>query len=173
MKKNKYSQTEPHRSLVVTKIVSEDKKKNQIENTSKEYPKTENVISVCDVLKNNTSKVIRKMESQLPSNMQHYSDLYAEYLHFWEDIFDTCYISEKEFFDKLGYDQNAINNLDKSLSSYAKMTNTQIGISSNLLKSYTTLRIAGIKSFDRYVHVMMSAYANILSQFNNSKFTNV
>lgn len=139
-----------------------------MENTVQESTKTEDAVSVCDVLKNNTTKVIRKMESQIPYNMQYYSDLYAEYLHFWEDVFDTCYTSEKEFFDKLGFDQNAINDLEKFLSSNVKMTNTQIDISSNLLKNYTAFRIARIKSLDRYVHVMMPAYANMLSQFNDS-----
>lgn len=177
MKKNlEHSKTEPKHSVPITEVVSEisdDVRENQTDNTSQESTKTENSISVCDVLKNHTTKVIKKMESQIPSNMQHYSDLYAEYLHFWDDVFGTCYISEKEFFDKLGYDQNIINDMDKFLNSYVKTINTQIDISSNLLKNYTALRIAGIKSFDSYVHVMMDSYANMLSQFNDSKFSNL
>jgi len=65
----------------------------------------ESKISVCDVMKNNTSKSIKKLESQIPTLVQQYSDLYSAYLHSFDDIFGTCYIAEKEFFNKLGIDK--------------------------------------------------------------------
>ena len=79
----------------------------------------ENKISICDIMKNNTSAVIRKMESQIPSYVQSFSDLYAAYLHAADDLFGTCYISEKKFFDKLNIDQTPLNefNNEKNLSS--------------------------------------------------------
>ena len=63
--------------------------------------KTDHKMSVCDILKEDTSEVIRKLESQTPSLFQNYSNLYTAYLHMFDDLFGTCYISEKEFFDKM------------------------------------------------------------------------
>ena len=63
--------------------------------------KPEEKISVCDIMKTNTSKVIQKLESKIPSLFQQYSDLYTAYLHTLDDVYGTCYISEKEFFEKV------------------------------------------------------------------------
>lgn len=124
-------------------------------------------ISVCDVMKKNTSQIIKKMESQLPSNLQLYSDLYAEYLHMFDDLFGTCYISEKQFFDKLGIDQNTIKTFDKNSSVLTNFYSSQIDMASNYLRTYVQMRISAIKSYDRYIHVLMDSYAKMLSQFNS------
>lgn len=124
-------------------------------------------ISVCDVMKKNTSQIIKKMESQLPSNLQLYSDLYAEYLHMFDDLFGTCYISEKQFFDKLGIDQSTLKTFDKNSDELTNFYSSQIDIASNYLGTYVQMRISAIKSYDRYVHVLMDSYAKMLSQFNS------
>jgi hypothetical protein len=124
-------------------------------------------ISVCDVMKKNTSQIIKKMESQLPSNLQLYSDLYAEYLHMFDDLFGTCYISEKQFFDKLGIDQNTIKTFDKNSSVLTNFCSSQIDLASNYLRTYVQMRISAIKSYDKYVHTMMDSYAKMLSQYNS------
>lgn len=69
-----------------------------------------NLSSVCNIFKNNTSKIINKLEMQIPSHFQIYSDMYKEYLHFIDDTFETCIMSEKEFFDKMNIDNNLIKN---------------------------------------------------------------
>ncbi|GFN39038.1 MAG: conserved hypothetical protein [Marine Group I thaumarchaeote] len=124
--------------------------------------------SVCDIMKNNTSAVIRKMESQIPSYMQHYSDLYTAYLHFWDDLFGTCYISEKQFFDKMGINQNTLKAFDKYYSTLRKNSISQIEMSTNFLKAYVQMRISAIQSYDKYMHIMMDSYAKALSQFNTA-----
>ncbi len=73
-------------------------------------------ISVCDIMKTNTSKIIQKIESQAPAKFQQFSDLYTAYLHTLDDVYGTCYISEKEFFDKLNIDQGVL----KSFQEYSK-----------------------------------------------------
>ena len=45
--------------------------------------------------------MIKETEAKMPIFFQSYSDLYTKYLHLLDDIFGTCYIAEKEFFDKL------------------------------------------------------------------------
>jgi len=122
--------------------------------------------SVCDLMKDNTSSVIKKMESQIPSYVQGYSDLYAEYLHTIDDLFGTCYLSEKEFFDKLNIDHKTLKEFDNLSGFWEKITTSQIETSTNFMRAYVKMRISAIKSYDEYVHTMMDSYAKMLSQYN-------
>ena len=70
-----------------------------------------NSLSICDIFKDNTSRIINTLEMQIPSHFQIYSDMYKEYLHLINDIFGTCILSEKEFFDKMKIDNNLIKKL--------------------------------------------------------------
>lgn len=126
-------------------------------------------LSICDAFKEDTSEVIKKLESQTPLLFQNYSNLYTAYLHMWDDLFGTCYISEKEFFDKLNIDPSLLKQI-KSNSELIKKTYLEnIDKNTKFLDEYTKMRISAIKSFDSYMHVMMESYAKYLSQFNKSK----
>ena len=156
---------------MTTETLAKEAKESTVENN----PKNESVkrsndqvkISVCDVMKDNTSKVIKKMESQIPSYVQEYSDIYTEYLHMFDDLFGTCYISEKEFFDKLGFDQETLKTFDNYSKTLTNFYSSQIDMSTNYLRDYVKMRISAIKSYDGYMHVMMDSYAKTLSQFNS------
>ncbi len=124
-------------------------------------------ISLCETMKGNTSKVIKKLESQIPIQFQIYSDVYSEYLHMVDDLFGSCYIAEKEFFDKLNIDQNSIRIFDEFWSILAKIYTDQIEVSTELLKAYGQMRISAIKSYDNYMHVFTESYAKILSELNS------
>jgi len=130
--------------------------------------KQEEKLSICDIMKEDTSEVIKKMESNMPSLFQNYSDLYTEYLHMWDDIFGTCYIAEKEFFDKLNIDQGILRQLKGNSKSIKKNYIENIDMTGKFFDEYIKMRISAIKSFDNYTHVMMESYAKILSQFNKS-----
>ena len=130
--------------------------------------KIENKISVCDIMKNNTSEVIKKIESQAPSLMQKYSDLYMTYLHTIEDIFGTCYISEKEFFDKLNIDQGILKEVEKFSSALTAICLDQIEVSSKYLEAHIQMRVSALKTYDNFMHTMMDSYAKTLSKFNKS-----
>jgi len=130
--------------------------------------KVENKVSVCDILKNNTSQVIKKIESQAPSLIQKYSDLYMTYLHTIDDISGTCYISEKEFFDKLNIDQGILKELEKFSGVLTKIYLNQIEISSKYLEANVQMRVSALKTYDNFMHVMMDSYAKTLSQFNKT-----
>jgi len=119
-------------------------------------------ISVCDVMKSNTSSVIRKMELQIPSYVQEYSDLYAEYLHTVDDLFGTCYISEKKFFDKLNIDQKTLEAFDNLSSFWEKIATSQIEASTNFMRAYVIMRISAVKAYDKHVHAMMDSYSKML-----------
>ena len=130
--------------------------------------KIEKNVSVCDIMKNNTSQIMKKIESQSPSLIQKYSDLYMTYLHTMDDLFGTCYISEKEFFDKLNIDQGILRELEKFSNALTSMYLTNIETSSKYLETYIQMRVSSLTAYDNFVHVMMDSYAKTLSQFNCS-----
>jgi len=125
-------------------------------------------VSVCDIMKGNTSEIIKKMESQIPTYFQMHSDVYTEFLHTMDDLFGTCFIAEKEFFDKLNFDQYTLKLFDSYWKNITKMYSSQIDMSTNFLRAYSQMRISGIKLFDNYIHVMMESYTKMLSQYNSS-----
>ena len=126
-------------------------------------------ISVCDIMKSNTSKSLKKLESQIPTLVQQYSDLYSAYLHSLDDVFGTCFIAEKKFFDKIGFDQKTLKAFQEYSDTLTNLFSTQVDVGSSFLKSYVEMRMSQIDSFDKYMHAMMESYSKILSQINLSK----
>ena len=122
--------------------------------------------SICDIMKGNTSAIIQKMESQIPVNFQIYSDMYKEYLHMIDDLFGTCYLSEKEFFDKMNIDDRILKIMDSYGKTYTEIYNSQIENYSSFLKGYSKMRTSGMRSFDKFAHVMMDSYAKMISDFS-------
>ena len=155
-------------SETLTKTVKESTLEKNSTKKSMQRSNNQDKISACDVMKDNTSKVIKKMESQIPSYVQEYSDLYTEYLHMFDDLFGTCYISEKEFFDKLGFDQETLKTFDNYSKTLTNFYSSQIDMSTNFLREYAKMRISAIKSYDKNLHVMMDSYAKMLSQYNTT-----
>lgn len=134
--------------------------------------KTEVKISVCDIMKNNTSKVIKKLEAQIPSSVQQYSDLYITYLHTVDDIFGTCYIAEKELFDKLNLDQRVLREFQVFSNVLTKTYLNQIEMSAKYVETYVQIRKSSLKTYDNFMHIMMDSYAKTLSQFNKFPYIN-
>ena len=128
----------------------------------------EEKISVCEVMKEDTDEIIKKMESQIPSFVQNYSNIYAQYLHMLSDIYGTCYIAEKKFFDKLDIDQKILKQIKKNSESMKSTHVKNIEMSARLFDQYTKMQIEYIKSLDRYTHTLMESYANMLSQLNSN-----
>jgi len=151
-------------------LVKTDENVTKISHTKKSVakPTEQDKISVCDVMKSKTSSVIRKMESQIPSYVQEYADLYAERLHTIDDLFGTCYLSEKEFFDKLNIDQKTLKAFDNFWSFWEKIATSQIETSTNIMRTNIQMRISAIKSYDKYAHTMMDFYSKMLSQYNSA-----
>ena len=128
----------------------------------------ENHVSVCDIMKGNTSEIIKKFESQIPSMVQNYSNLYTAYLHVFDDLFGTCYIHEKEFFDKLNIDQALLKQLKDNSESIKNRYLEHIEITAKFLDEQVKMRISAIQSFENFAHIVMESYAQTLSQFNRS-----
>jgi hypothetical protein len=129
-----------------------------------------NGISVCDILKNNTTKVIRKLESQIPVNVQGYSDLYTQYLHLLDDYFGSCYLWQKQYFDRLGFDRKALNAINDYWSIVTDLYCTQIDMIASAQKSNIDVRANMMKLCDQYIHQAIDYYgktfAEVLSKIN-------
>ncbi len=133
---------------------------------SKNTKLDESQISICDIMKDKTTEIIKKMECQLPLSVQQYSDLHTAYLHSFDDMFGTCYISQKEFFDKLNVSQEALREFDKYLDSISKSYQDWIDLSSGYWQAYVQMRLTMIKASDQFVHTAMDSYAKTLAKFN-------
>ena len=117
-------------------------------------------------MKENTSRIIQKLESQTPSYFQQYTDLYSTYLHLLDNIYGTCYLSEKEFFDKLQIDNGV-------LSAYRNYSDTltdsilhQIEMFGKFREQNMQRQISSLQTYDDLMHSMMKSYSQCLSQFN-------
>jgi len=120
----------------------------------------------CNMMKNNTSTLVKKAQSQIPTYVQLYSDVYTEYLHMVDDLFGTCYIAEKQFFEKFNIDSTTMKVFSNYMNSSTNVYSSQIDMSTDFLKNYSQIRIAMIKSYDSYMHTMMDIYAKTLAQVN-------
>ena len=119
-------------------------------------------------MKEDTSEVIKKIESKMPSIFQSYSDMYTKYLHTLDDIFGTFYIAEKEFFDKLNLEQDILKQIKENSGLMKKNYIENIDRATKFFDEDVKMKIETIKTFDNYSHVMMKTYAKTLSQFNKS-----
>jgi len=121
--------------------------------------------SVCGVMHDNTLDIIQNLESEIPSLFQGYSDLYRRYLHSIQDVFGTCSLAEKQYFDRIEVDQNNLNIYDNYLKSVAKIFESQIDLSTNFVRTYIQFRLTLIDSWDKYMHVCVEIYAKSFSEF--------
>ena len=128
-------------------------------------------ISICDVMKSNTSEIIQKAESQVPLYIQMYSDYYREYLHSLDNVFGTCYISEKEFFDNLNLDKNVLKMFSEANKTFTNLMTAQIDVYGNLFKNHLQIRLDTIRTWDSFMKVMMENYAKMLAEFNKTNMT--
>ncbi len=134
--------------------------------------KPEEKLSVSDILITNTSKIIQKFESRIPSSFQQYSDLYAAYLHTIDDVFGTCYISEKEFFDKLNIDQGVLNKFQEYSNVVTETYLDQIDQYAKYRQEIIQMQTSSLKVYDNVMHIMMDSYAKTLSMFNKAVNSN-
>ncbi|QLH08029.1 hypothetical protein C5F50_10495 [Nitrosopumilus ureiphilus] len=118
-------------------------------------------------MKNNSSQIIQKLESQIPSRVQQYSDLYSTYLYTLDDAIGSCCVSEKEFFDKLNIDQNILKTFQKLAQTPTQSYLDQIDMYAKYGQEITQIQISGLKTYDNFLHIMMESYATALSQFSN------
>ncbi|MDE1764485.1 MAG: hypothetical protein KGH88_09645 [Thaumarchaeota archaeon] len=136
--------------------------KREAESSEKEIP-----VSICDVMKNNSSEILQKIESKFPTYAQLYTDLYTKYLHSIDDLYSQCYLSQKEFFDRLGMSKTTIQAYDDYWKSINNMIKSQIDMNANFAKMYVQFRVGTIDSYDKIAHLMMENQARAWNQLNS------
>ena len=127
----------------------------------------EDKISVCNLMKDDTSEIMRKLESKIPLHAQNYSNLYTGYLHSMGVLFGTCHIAEREFLDKLDIDQG----IQKQMGGYSRIAKENylngIEIGTKFLDDYVKMGISAMKTSDDNFHTMIETYSKMISQFND------
>ena len=135
---------------------------NQIENKKSEEPELD---SISQILKNNTHKFTKKLESQLPLKMQQFSELYTAYLYSVNNTFDSCITCEKELFEKLVMDKGLI----KAFKEYSKVhTDTmlqQMDYYAQFRKYSTDTQLSAMKSWNSFMTSMMEYNFKVFDQF--------
>lgn len=126
-------------------------------------------VSICDLMKNNTAEILQKVEYQVPTYLQGYTDLFTKYIHSLNTLYGTCYLSEKQFFDKLGIDHKVLEPIDEYLKFIKNLSIVQIETGSKFFEDYIQFRTAVIESFDKSMASTLDYYAKTLSEFNNKK----
>ncbi|HJU14566.1 MAG TPA: hypothetical protein VJ792_08950 [Candidatus Nitrosotalea sp.] len=135
-------------------------KRTHLDKVETEAPHT---ISICDIMHSNANTIIEKLESLLPSNMEMYSDFYAEYLHSLQDLFGACYIAENEILSRMGIDQRVLQASAEFTKALTKSAISQIEMANNTQKAFLQNQITAIKTSDQYIHLMLDYYSKILS----------
>ena len=127
-----------------------------------------NKISICNIMKDDTSEIMRKMESKIPLHAQNYSNLYTGYLRSMGVIFDTCYITEKEFLDRIDIDQD----IQKQVREYSRITKESyldgIEIGTKFADDYIQMGLTAMRTSNDNFHTMMKTYSKMFSHFNDS-----
>lgn len=138
-----------------------------MEKSDKSQKEKQEKISICDIMKSDSSRIIQKLESQIPLNFQESSILYTTYLQTLDHVFGTCYIAEKEFFDKLNIDQGLLISFQKYSNFIADMYLKQIETYSKFRQGNIRTQMSLLDSYDKFFKNMMESYAKFLSQLNN------
>ena len=123
------------------------------------------VISICDVMKNDSLKMINKLEAVGPVQYQLFSDIYIDHLQFIKKMFNVCLMSEKRFFDKLNINEDVLGNIKSSSDHITKIVTDQIENYSRWMELYAQVRVVGMESYNQYTTVMMEVYSTTLNSF--------
>lgn len=145
------------------------------DSADKDTTDSTDLISACDIMKDNTSKIIKKLETQIPFSAQHYSDLYTLFLHSIDDVFGTCYLAEKQFFDKLGFDQSTLQAFKAMSDQFTGAILAQIEMANNMQQTHLEFQKNLLHMYEQHMHSLIDSYwksASGLTRFlENTKRT--
>lgn len=125
-------------------------------------------LSICDVWKDSVHKIITKAEFQTPLYIQAYTQVHAEFLHSIDNMYGTCYMWQKQYFDKLGIDQKAVNSYAKLYEVLTEFITKSMDAYANSQKHQAEAIIEAMKSGNIYVRQCLDMYAKMISSWNAS-----
>lgn len=133
---------------------------------SESESKVNEVDSFSKITKDNTHKIINKLESDLPSKTQQFSELYTAYLHTMNNTFDSCIMYEKEFLEKLGVEQNTLKLFGNLVEFQTKTMLEQMNMYAKFRENNTKIQLSAIRSFDEFIQNIIKANIKMYNQFN-------
>lgn len=142
-----------------------------IKTGKKEHDSSEQktTVSISDVMEDNTSEIIEKIDSKILTYVQLYSDLYKKYLHIMNNFCSGSFLAQKEFFGKMGVNDTTFTMFDAYFGSVKKMCLLQIDINENMFRSYVDHRLTVLDYYDKMVNGNITDFAKMFSMFDNSK----
>jgi CRISPR/Cas system-associated exonuclease Cas4 (RecB family) len=153
--------------IITVENMTKEKMAKAIKTAKREAESSEKKKTVSTgVTKNNTSEIIQKIKSQIPTYVQLYSDLYTKYLEVIDDIYAAWYVSGMAFFDKLVMDKSILGAFEIYRKSFTEMTLKQIEMATNFAKMYVQFRLATLDSYDKVTPLMIDSYTRAWNQSN-------
>ncbi len=123
--------------------------------------------SMPGVMKNNTSEIVEKIDSKIPVYVQLYSDLYKKYLHIANNFYTASCLAQKEFFDKMGVNNEMPTMFDAYLRSVQQMVLLQIDMNENMIQSYVSHRLTVLDFYDQMMNKNITNFTKMFSLFND------
>ncbi|WP_052347744.1 hypothetical protein [Candidatus Nitrosotenuis chungbukensis] len=122
--------------------------------------------SVCDIWKESVHKIITKTEYQTPIYLQAYSMMHSEFLHSIDNLFGTCYIWQKRYFDRMGIDQRVIDAYGELCEKSTSGVMEWMDAYANYKKFQADLAIDYMKIGNNYLHWWIDMYGKTVSFWN-------
>jgi pyruvate carboxylase len=147
----------------VTEYVSKENLVEAIKTSKKEHDSSEQKtsVSIPNIMKDNTSEIIEKIDSKIPVYAQLYSDVYKKYLHIMSNFYGTSCLAQKEFFDKMGVNDAILTMFDVYLRLVKQMILLQIDINESMAKSYVGHRLTVLDFYDQMINTNIANFAKM------------
>ena len=127
------------------------------------------VMSIQNIVKDNTSEIIEKIDSKIPSYVQLYSELYKKYLHIANNFWSTSYLTQKQFLNRIGMDDSKFSLFETFSQAVKKMALFQIDMTENMFKTYISRRLSVLDYYEQMMNWNTSNFYNMFSQSNANK----
>ena len=99
-----------------------------------------------DIVRENTTRIMNKVDSQIPFYIKMGSDIYTEYLHTVEDMLEVGYKMEQAELNTLFSDAWSRKALQQFASMYSGSVLMNLEVYGQFLKWYSGMRVSGMQS---------------------------
>lgn len=120
-------------------------------------------LSICDVWKDSVHKIITKMEYQTPIYLQAYTQVHTEMLHCIDNLFGTCYLWQKQYFDKLGITKEAVDRYGKMYDEFVTNVTKAMDVYANYQKQQADAMVETMENGNKYLHEYIGMYGKAMS----------
>jgi len=122
-------------------------------------------LSVCDVWKDSVHKIVTKLEYQTPIYLQAYTQIHTEFLHCVDNLFGTCYLWQKQYFDRLGISPGIVNAYGQLYNSWVEQYMQGLDAYANYKKTQADMVVDAMKVGNDILHSWMDAYGRVVSSW--------